>query len=400
MANVNMGRVIRATTLACAVVFCAGNLCYGQAAPSDLSPDVQEVLRLSQQHMDDSFITNYIISSGKAYKLSADDIIYLNNQGVSQGVINTLLETTTMVHSQPVVAPAAPVVATPTNPISLSTSPPVSATSPVAAPNPPAPVVVMPTTPAPGVQPVQRISVPPMMPAPLLDNFYNDAGLNPSLWQTQSGPLASLAALNGLQVSPELAFSPSGMQMSGMGGLGQFTGIQSTYAYAPPFTLSATVTGMSQDAIPFEVYLVSNDLRQWLSVAGHLGGRGRVRTRVTVGFFGPFGGGGVRVPTGSVNGPDYGVWVNHTGKNRRISALGDRLFDRPLAGVPYTIQVTVDSDGVATMTLFNSMRLALASRSARVGMGPFHVVLAGRDGPTYAIWQSVHLTPEVVGQGR
>ena len=393
MLNVNWVRSMK-MVLACAMMVCAGRFCYGQVAPTDLSPDVQEVLKLSQQHMDDSFITNYIISTGKLYKLSADDIIYLNNQGVSQGVINTLLETVSTAHNQPVAA-AAPSMATPSNTVSLPGPPPWSAASSNAVPTPPALVVVTPTTPAPAPQMVQPVSVPPMMAAPLQDNFFNDGGLNPSLWQTQSGLLTSLAALNGLQVSPELVFSPSGMQMSGTTGPGQFVGIQSSFAYAPPFSFSATVTGMSQDAIPFEVYLVSDDLRQWLSVAGHLGGCGRVRTRVTVGFFGPFGGGGVRLPTGSGNAPDYGVWVNHTGNGWRISALGRRLFDRPLAGVPYTIQITMDNNGVATVGLLNSVGAMLASCTTPVGMGPFHVVLAERDGPTYAIWQSVRLMPSL-----
>ena len=58
---------------ACAAVtlvgISAGGVCRAQTAPADLSPDVQEVLTLSRQHMDDSVITNYIISSGKSYKL-------------------------------------------------------------------------------------------------------------------------------------------------------------------------------------------------------------------------------------------------------------------------------------------------------------------------------------------
>jgi serpin B len=58
-----------------------------------LSSDLQEVMTLSHQQMDDDVITNYIKSTGKSYKLSADDIIYLNSQGVSQGVISALLQT-------------------------------------------------------------------------------------------------------------------------------------------------------------------------------------------------------------------------------------------------------------------------------------------------------------------
>ena len=58
-----------------------------------LSPDLQEVMTLSRQQMGDDVITNYIKSTGKSYKLSADDIIYLKSQGISQGVISALLQT-------------------------------------------------------------------------------------------------------------------------------------------------------------------------------------------------------------------------------------------------------------------------------------------------------------------
>jgi hypothetical protein len=108
---------------ACAAVtlvgISAGGVCRAQTAPADLSPDVQEVLTLSRQHMDDSVITNYIISSGKSYKLSADDILYLNKQGVSEPVINVLLQTGSSGGDNaqtPAPTPPAPIVATPTEP--------------------------------------------------------------------------------------------------------------------------------------------------------------------------------------------------------------------------------------------------------------------------------------------
>ena len=67
-----------------------GNVCNAQTPPSKLSPDLQEVVKLSQSHMSDDVIVNYIRNSGKSYKLGADDIIYLSSQGVSQGVISAL----------------------------------------------------------------------------------------------------------------------------------------------------------------------------------------------------------------------------------------------------------------------------------------------------------------------
>ena len=53
-------------------------------------PDLQEILKLFKAGMRDDVITNFISHSGKSYKLSVDDIIYLSSQGVSQGVIRAL----------------------------------------------------------------------------------------------------------------------------------------------------------------------------------------------------------------------------------------------------------------------------------------------------------------------
>ncbi|HEV2455559.1 MAG TPA: DUF6600 domain-containing protein [Verrucomicrobiae bacterium] len=380
----------------CLSCLLTGVACEGQTVPADLSPDVQEVITLSRQHMDDSVITNYIASTGKSYKLSADDIIYLNGQGVSQAVISALLATANNPAAQAAAqaSPATPATGSAGGaaPGGLSpTPPPVDAGSgtPGAPPDqssaPPA-AVVTPSAPP-------RISVPPMMPAPMLDNFYTDAGLNPSFWRTQSPVLSSLGAMSGSLVMPVLTFSPSGLEMSGIRGHHQFMGIQSTAPYAAPFMFSATVTGMAQDAIPFEIYLVSNDLQQWVSIAGHLGGRGRPRGEVHIGLFGPFGGARFGVPTGGGESPEYGVWVNHTGSGFPITSLGNKLYPFPLAGVPYTVQVSIGGDGLASVTLLDANHGLLASESVPAGTGPFYVVLAGRDGSTYAEWQSVQITP-------
>jgi hypothetical protein len=88
------GKVTIKMVMACVAIgwmfWSAGNICNAQTPPSNLSPDLQEVVKLSQSHMDDEVIINYIRNSGKSYKLGADDIIYLNGQGVSQGVISAL----------------------------------------------------------------------------------------------------------------------------------------------------------------------------------------------------------------------------------------------------------------------------------------------------------------------
>lgn len=79
------------TALVCVlIVSCAVVSLRAQIAPANLSPELQQVVRLAQQHINDDVIVNYVKNSGKSFKLSADDIIYLNSQGVSQNVINTL----------------------------------------------------------------------------------------------------------------------------------------------------------------------------------------------------------------------------------------------------------------------------------------------------------------------
>jgi hypothetical protein len=62
------------------------------APPANLSPALQEVVKLAQAHLGDDVITAYIKNSGASYALSADDIVYLKAEGVSQNVISLLLQ--------------------------------------------------------------------------------------------------------------------------------------------------------------------------------------------------------------------------------------------------------------------------------------------------------------------
>lgn len=63
-----------------------------QPAPTpQLAYGVSEIIRLSQAKVGDDTIIAYIRNSGNSYGLSADQIIYLQQQGVSTPVINTML---------------------------------------------------------------------------------------------------------------------------------------------------------------------------------------------------------------------------------------------------------------------------------------------------------------------
>ncbi len=75
---------------------------HAQSAPADLSPGLQEVIKLTKAHMTDDVILAYIRNSAAGYNLSANDILYLNGQGVSQPVISALLQ------AKPAAQPSAP----------------------------------------------------------------------------------------------------------------------------------------------------------------------------------------------------------------------------------------------------------------------------------------------------
>lgn len=130
---------------ACAAIACLcwdpGNVCRGQNPAPGLSPDLQEVVKLTQAKMGDDVIKNYISSTGKTYRLSADDIIYLNSQGVSPGIISALQSTAAASPTPP------PAVAPPAAPAGLPPPPPPpppapsQVAAPAEAPAPPAPEV-------------------------------------------------------------------------------------------------------------------------------------------------------------------------------------------------------------------------------------------------------------------
>jgi hypothetical protein len=125
---ISMKAAIKAA-LACAAMawMCwhTGNVCQAQPAAPNLSPDLQEVVKLSQSHMGDDVIVNFIKNSGKAYRLRADDIIYLNSQGVSQGVISALQNTASANPNPPpaMAAPALPPSGPPPAPQAVAPTP-------------------------------------------------------------------------------------------------------------------------------------------------------------------------------------------------------------------------------------------------------------------------------------
>jgi len=113
---------------------CAGgNVSFAQGTPPGLSPDLQEVVKLAQAKMPDDIIKNYISSTGRSYRLSADDIIYLHSQGVSAEVISTL-QTAGAAAPAPVPQPTTPAPAPVATPPPTAPPPPAVTTTPAPVP--------------------------------------------------------------------------------------------------------------------------------------------------------------------------------------------------------------------------------------------------------------------------
>ncbi len=388
-----------------------GGVCQAQTAasapqpPPDLPPALNEVVRLARAGLSEEVILAKIRNDGKTYSLTTDQIIYLSSAGISQNVITALLQAGPGAPSATLAgpgttnaAPAAPAQAEPppldAAPASSTPSAPAPATGPAPAPASVSVSVAPDMAPAPVMAPS-----PAMGPAPapaatgIVDNFAADLSLNPAVWTRQSDLLMRYAAVKGCRlVLPALAFGPAGMQMSGLAMPEHLAGVQSLGSFTAPFTFSATAVGMAYSGVPFEVSLVSADLRQWITVAAHLGGRGGGEVRV-VGGIGRVVRGALEVPVVGSS-PYYGVWLNYSGSGQPISSLGYKIYEVPTGGVPYTIQVSEGADGVASITLLNGAGVPLASRSGLpVGPGPLYVLLSGRGGATYANWQAVQMNP-------
>lgn len=178
----NIETIARCSTaklvLACAafgwVCLAGGSFCRAQTTATNapaLSPDLQEVVTLSREQMGDEIITNYIVSSGKSYQLSADQIVYLKNQGVSSTVLNTLIQTASLPANPD---PAAPVI-TAANPPIPSGPPAVSTTASANIVTPP----LVPTTPAPAPEPATDAAPPPDDTQPDVNLGYFQTQLQP-----------------------------------------------------------------------------------------------------------------------------------------------------------------------------------------------------------------------------
>ena len=129
--------------------------CLAQTAPS-LPPGVQDVVKLVKAGLSEEVVLAHIRNAGASYTLSADQIIYIHDQGVTENEMKALLGSGTP-------APAAnPAPAPAPAPVAASPAPMPAAPAPVPAPVTAtyAPVPVAPTVPmAPAVPTAQAASL-------------------------------------------------------------------------------------------------------------------------------------------------------------------------------------------------------------------------------------------------
>jgi len=62
------------------------------AEPVKLPYGVEDVLRMSRAQVSDDVIATYIQNTGTIYSLGPNDIVYLKDQGVSDRIVNTMLD--------------------------------------------------------------------------------------------------------------------------------------------------------------------------------------------------------------------------------------------------------------------------------------------------------------------
>lgn len=209
----------------------------------------------------------------------------------------------------------------------------------------------------------------------LVDNFTKDSSLNTSLWTTNSPFLTALAAASSSPaasfVTPQLTFnSQFGMTLTGPTEDYQTTGVQSLLTFTPPFKVVTYVLTTGGTANPFEIFLASPDLTQFLTVDANVC-------------------------------PCYnGFWVSAPNVSQ-LWQLG-KQFSPPISPnfyAPYIVIINVNAEGIATVNIENFVGTTLGKiLKLEAGTGPFYLVLGQRiglpdqTGSQFANWFSVKVT--------
>jgi hypothetical protein len=145
------------------------------AAPVNLSPGAAEVVRLAGSGVGDDVVVAYIQNSQAPFNLSADDVLYLKDIGLSPQVASAMLSHDTTLRGQP--QPYAPAAAAPV------------------APAPVAPMAPVTTAPPPVYAP-QQVGAPPTVTAPP-PTYVTSAPADVSYFYNDLSPYGTWVSLEG-----------------------------------------------------------------------------------------------------------------------------------------------------------------------------------------------------------
>jgi len=235
--------------------------------------------------------------------------------------------------------------------------------------------------------------------APLLqDEFTQDAGLSPDLWQVNGvvGTAFGNATCPSCALIPlNPSFSSEGMEIAQINASYEAGTIQSVQSFAPPFTVTAVVRGTVSNGHPFVFGIASTNSTAGVEITANLDPRDCSNE------------GNCADPAVCGNSANSGIPPNqcYYGIYARAGTTGGKwakspdLNASPSLGVDYTLTIAVNSGGEAQYTVSQAGSV-LGSSTAAVGTGPFYVVLCQSEGapvpgpgPNQAYWVSASVSP-------
>lgn len=211
-----------------------------------------------------------------------------------------------------------------------------------------------------------------------IDDFVRDPALRSGDWAVNGPAVAStLTSLPGAQgaslAPPTLGFdSRSGLSFAAAAHPGEQSGVQTQYAYTPPFRLTAAGTAASAGPGALEIALATADASAGIAIVGG---------------------------DGLAPGATGLAMVAATGSGKPWRAPQDQWLSRdaPVAGKPYEFIIDVDQEGLARVYV-RSAGQVLGAQQVQVGSGPFYVVLGQASGanaggqPNLAHWKGVTIS--------
>ena len=212
-----------------------------------------------------------------------------------------------------------------------------------------------------------------------IDDFIRDPALRPDDWAVNGPAVASaLTSLPGAQgatlAAPVMSFdSRRGLSLAASVRPVRQSGIQTQFAYTPPFRLAATGTATSAGPAALEIILATADAGAGVGIVG---------------------GDGVAPEAGGF------AMIAATGLGKPWRAPPDQAslsHDALVAGKPYEFIIDVGAEGLAQVYV-RSAGQVLGTEQVRVGLGPFYVVLGQASGantagqPNLVSWRGVTIS--------